>query len=54
MLSSWEIPLIFTTCAWSCFACRFETETVLFEFFLRISITMCWVQLLIFSSLAEA
>lgn len=51
MLSSWNVPLVFTMCAWSCFACRVETETVLFGF-LRIFVIMCSVEqlILLFSS----
>jgi len=52
MLSQCNVPLVFTMCAWSCFACRVETECVLFGVFLRMLLIMCCVELLILSFLA--
>lgn len=51
MLSACNVPLVFTMCACSCFACLVETESVLFEVFLRMLLILCCVKLLILSFL---
>jgi len=50
MLSEWNVPLVVTMCACSCFACLVETENVLFGVFLRMLLIVCCVELLILLS----